>query len=150
MKRKLNASRKLDMLTWKSIPNGHQEAQDTGCHIRVCMGLWRGINSNKMTRHLVCSFVCVSAKFQPISASFTWVIPTLYGTPLPALPVIIWHLSSYTFDRKGDFPIFKLLPKCTFQENWLPPPGEGGTPIYKLYGCVPHFRVWFSSCFSLK
>ena len=28
--------------------------------------------------------------------------------------------------------------------------GEGGTPIYKLYGYVPHFRVWFSSCFSLK
>ena len=28
----------------------------------------------------------------------------------------------------------------------------GGTPIYKLYGYVPHFRnrVWFSSCLSLK
>ena len=26
----------------------------------------------------------------------------------------------------------------------------GGTPIYKLYGYVLHFRVWFSSCFSLK
>ena len=31
------------------------------------------------------------------------------------------------------------------------PEGEwGGTPICKLYGYVPHFRVWFSSCFSLK
>ena len=26
-------------------------------------------------------------------------------------------------------------------------PGRG-TPIYKLYGYVPHIRVWFSSCFS--
>ena len=26
----------------------------------------------------------------------------------------------------------------------------GGTPIYKLYGYVSHFRVWFLSCFSLK
>ena len=25
----------------------------------------------------------------------------------------------------------------------------GGTPIFKLYGYVPHFRVWFLSCFSL-
>ena len=30
------------------------------------------------------------------------------------------------------------------------PGGRGGTPIYKLYGYVPHFRVWFLSCFSLK
>ena len=28
--------------------------------------------------------------------------------------------------------------------------GAGGTAIYKLYGYVLHFRVWFSSCFSLK
>ena len=28
--------------------------------------------------------------------------------------------------------------------------GGGFTPIYKLYGYVPHFRVWFTSCFSLK
>ena len=26
----------------------------------------------------------------------------------------------------------------------------GGTSIYKLYRYVPHFRVWFSSRFSLK
>ena len=26
----------------------------------------------------------------------------------------------------------------------------GGTTVYKLYGYVPNFRVWFSSCFSLK
>ena len=28
--------------------------------------------------------------------------------------------------------------------------GRGGTPIYRLYGYVPHFRVWFSNYFSLK
>ena len=28
--------------------------------------------------------------------------------------------------------------------------GVGGTPIYELYRYVPHFRLWFSSRFSLK
>ena len=28
--------------------------------------------------------------------------------------------------------------------------GGGDTPTYELYRYVPHFRVWFSSRFSLK
>ena len=30
------------------------------------------------------------------------------------------------------------------------PCSPGGTPTYELYRYVPHFRVWFSSRFSLK
>ena len=38
----------------------------------------------------------------------------------------------------------------TVQVSIVVPHWLGGTPIYKLYGYVAHFRVWFSSCFSLK
>ena len=41
----------------------------------------------------------------------------------------------------------KMVGRPRFQPGGV---GVGGTPIYKLYGYVPHFRVWFSSCFSLK
>ena len=65
------------LYTWRRIIS--QEVQATGCHIRVCMEFIRvwnkdpnfeRITRSKLTWNLVYSFLCVSAKFQPISASF--------------------------------------------------------------------------------
>ena len=60
---------------WGAITGG-PSLDDVTCHIRVCMGLqWyktkTRINWNKLTWSLLCSFLCVSMKFQAISASFT-------------------------------------------------------------------------------
>ena len=60
---------------------GKSTGSPVGCVIRVCIGLrWYKVRTRwyKLTWSLVHSFLCVSAKFQPISASFApariWVV----------------------------------------------------------------------------
>ena len=50
-----------------------------------------------------------------------------------------WAKVGQMFESSRRFPM-TLKPKAR---------GGGGNSLYKLYGYVPHFRVRFSSCFSL-
>ena len=57
-------------------------------------------------------------------------------------------ISAFYFARS--FLLELCLLEILCKTTWLSPGGEGYSHIWKLYRYVPHFRVWFSSCFSLK
>ena len=78
-----------------------------------------------------------------------------YGSPplLPQNPVVLWQ----TILKGAEGRVLKNRGRCrrldllvTFEFCKLRNPRGWGTPLYKLYGDVPPFGVWFFDCLFIN